>query len=283
MVSIVMPSFNQCHFIGKAIDSILTQDYCRLELIVADGNSDDGTQELLKQRAQQDKRLRWFSEEDYGPANALNKAFRRVRGTLVGWLNTDDFYAHGAIRRAVAAMQSKPEWIMLYGHGQHVNDDGDFIGNYPTFTPETPVDVFADGCFICQPTVFFRRTMFFLSGALDEELKTAFDFDYWLRAFRYFHGRIGFVNEVQAFSRLHKSCITQRMRRTVILEGMQVIARHLEYAPDRWLLTYRDELLADGSQTQDEVKSLLISALEEAKPWLDSVHYQELSAAFYSG
>ncbi len=243
LVSVVMPTLNQARFLCAAIDSVLRQDYPNIELIVADGGSSDGTIDLLKKRQAIDSRLRWFSQKDDGPAEAINAALAQVRGTVVGWLNSDDLYAPGAVTRAVDALQSHPTWLMVYGHGQHVDGDGKPLNYYPTLPPATPLGQFSEGCFICQPTVFFQRSMYLLLGKLDENLKTAFDFDYWLRAFLAFPERIGFVDVVQAYSRLHEDCITLRLRRTVALEGMQVLARHLGHVPMEWLLTYVEELL----------------------------------------
>ena len=84
MVSVVMPSMNQVAFIAAAVDSVLSQNHGNLELIVADGGSTDGTQAWLAQRQAQDTRLRWVSEPDGGPADALNKALRMVRGMIIG-------------------------------------------------------------------------------------------------------------------------------------------------------------------------------------------------------
>jgi glycosyltransferase involved in cell wall biosynthesis len=265
-----MPSLNQAAFIGVSIDSVLGQDYPNIELIVADGGSEDGTVDLLKTRQAADSRLRWFSRRDNGPAQAINAALAEVRGTVVGWLNSDDVYTPGAVRRAAEALIADPGLLMVYGHGQHIDACGNPLNLYPTLPPSTPLEKFAEGCFICQPTVFFRRSMFVLLGKLDEGLNAAFDFDYWLRAFLAFPGRIGLVDALQASSRLHEDCITKRMRRRVALEGMQVLARHLGSAPKEWLLTYVDELLAmpSGSQAVGDLKSHLDETLAVAKPWL---------------
>ena len=278
LVSVVMPSLNQARFIDAAIDSVLNQDYPNIELIVADGGSDDGTLDLLKNRQAIDSRIRWFSRKDNGPAEAVNAALSQVRGTIVGWLNSDDLYALGAVGRAVDALQENPRWLMVYGHGQHVDGDGKPLNDYPTLPPTTPLTQFAEGCFICQPTVFFRRSMCLLLGKLDENLKASFDFDYWLRAFLVFQYRIGFVSEVQAYSRLHEDCITLRMRRTVALEGMQVLARHLGSAPKEWLLTYVNELLAmqPSQQGVGDLKKHVIDTLAVARPWLKQDDLREL-------
>lgn len=268
LVSVVMPSFNQADFLEASVASVLDQDYQHLELIVADGGSTDNSVALLQQLAAADKRLRWFSEPDNGPAEAINRALSRVRGVVIGWLNSDDLYTPGAISRAVAALQAQPELLMLYGHGRHINAAGQPLDDYPTRPPPQPLQSFALSCFICQPTVFFRRSMYVLLGPLDETLKTSFDFDYWLRAFRLFHSRIGFVNALQAYSRLHDSCITVQQRRTVALEGVQLMARHLGKASGHWLLGYRDELLSgkavlpEGCTIEQELADLLQEASE---------------------
>lgn len=248
LVSIVMPSLNQADFIEQAIHSVLNQSYTKIEIIVADGLSTDGTSSILQKIQEQDSRLKWLSEKDSGSANAINKALSQIRGSIIGWLNSDDLYTQDAIKRAINVLLENNK-VMVYGHGEHIDVNGKKIDLYPTLAPNVPLKQFSNGCFICQPTVFFNRTVFLLLGKLDETLKTAFDFDYWFRVFTQFSGRIGFVDKVQAQSRLHEDCITHKMRRTVALEGMQVIARYLGSAPGHWLLTYRDELLNQPSDT----------------------------------
>jgi glycosyltransferase involved in cell wall biosynthesis len=270
LVTIVMPSMNQAGFIAAAVHSVLSQDYKHLELIVADGCSTDGTQAWLAQQQALDARLRWVSEPDNGPAHALNKALRMSRGTLIGWLNSDDLYTPGAVSRAVQALLSNPVWMMVYGHGEHVDAAARLLGPYPTVAPPPSMVQFGQGCFICQPTVFFKRTMYVLLGPLDESLKTAFDFDYWLRAFSSFAGRVGFVDAVQAQSRLHVDCITLRMRRTVILEGMELLARYLGHAPKEWMLTYVIELLSLPANARNvgDVSAHVAETLAQVRPWV---------------
>jgi len=278
MVSIVMPSMNQAPFIAEAINSVLGQDHAHLELIVADGGSVDGTVALLERAARQDPRLRWTSAPDAGPAHALNKALRQARGTVIGWLNSDDVYTQGAVARAVAALDLHPHWLMLYGQGRHIDAQGGLIGDYPTFAPPTAIERFAQGCFICQPTVFMRRTLWLLLGDLDQGLATAFDFDYWLRVYKTWPGRVGFVDAVQAGSRLHDQCITVRMRRTVVVEGMRVLARHLGSAPMDWFLGYASGLdggAGGGAQSAERVAHLC-ELLQEVRPCLTTSQAGEL-------
>ncbi|EAR21641.1 glycosyltransferase family 2 protein [Nitrococcus mobilis] len=240
-----MPSFNQAAYLQEAACSVLKQSGNGTELVVVDGGSTDGSLGVLADLTQAfPGRLRWYSAPDGGPAEAINRAVGLARGKIIGWLNSDDVYARGAIRRALRYLQKYPDQVMVYGHGRHINGVGKVVGNYPSLPPAGGIDAFVDGCFICQPTAFFRREVFEELGGLDTRLEASFDFDLWLRLFKRFPGRIGFIRKVQAYSRLHEQCITRRLRERVALEGLAVTARHFGTAPVHWMLTHFEEVLA---------------------------------------
>src|SRR5690242_8267274 len=98
LVTVVTPSYNQAQFIRETIESVLSQDYSRIEYIVVDGASSDNTKDILKTYG---GRLRWVSEKDQGQADAVNRGFRMAEGEILGWLNSDDTYWPGAIRKVV--------------------------------------------------------------------------------------------------------------------------------------------------------------------------------------
>lgn len=271
LLSVVMPSLNQGRFLAEAVHSVLDQPVDGVELVVVDGGStDDTVEQLAALAAQYPGRLRWTSEPDDGPAQAINRAVALARGAVIGWLNSDDLYVPGAIRRALDHLAEKPAHVMVYGEATHVDVDGDLIGPYPTQGPQTPVAEFANGCIICQPTVFVRREVWIEVGGLDEGLRTAFDFDLWLKLFKAYPGRIGYLPQLQARSRLHEGGITMRMRERVALEGMQLIHRRLGVAPPGWLLTHFDELCADHPFQPEPVH--LVDAMrrlvDKAAPWM---------------
>lgn len=280
LVSVVMPSLNQAGFIESAIRSLFEQSLPGLELIVADGGSSDGTPARLAALAEHyGERLHWRCEPDRGPAHALNKAIAEARGEILGWLNADDLYAPGALARALDFFEANPEAVMLYGEGEHIDAAGQRLGAYPTRPPEAGVDAFKDGCFICQPTVFMRRAALADLGPLDETLATAFDFDLWIRFFKRYPGRIGYIPAVQACSRLHPGCITNRQRRLVALEAVRLLSRHLGSAPDHWLRTHVNEVLGDhpsGTGGQD-LRAYVAALLEDARGSLGEDRIRRLS------
>lgn len=270
-MTVVMPSLDQGAYLARAVRSVLSQSRADVELVVVDGGSRDHSLTVLADLAQEfPGRLRWFSGPDDGPADAVNHGVRLARGQIIGWLNSDDLYAGHAIKRVLAFFRRNPECVLVYGHGRHIDAKGRTIDDYPTAPPSVGVARFADGCFICQPTAFFRKEAFEALGGLDASLRASFDFDLWVRMFLRYPGRIGFIPKVQAYSRLHEQGITHRFRERVALEGVQVVARHLGGAPAHWLLTHYDELCAIhpfGSAPRD-LQAELKRLVEQATPHL---------------
>ncbi|MEL6413970.1 MAG: hypothetical protein AAFQ15_03410, partial [Pseudomonadota bacterium] len=150
------------------------------------------------------------------------------------------------------------------------------IALYPTQPPNVGVRGFEGGSFICQPTVFLKVSALTLIGDLDRSLKTAFDYDYWIRAFRAFPDRIGFLEQIIAKSRLHSDCITQTMRATVALEGLALSQRHLGKAQPHWAATYLEELEAEiGADTEALARETSIF-LDQAAAYLTPSDLQQM-------
>ena len=277
-VSVIMPSFNQARFISEAIESVLAQDHETLELIVSDGGSSDGTVDILKSFAARDRRLQWVSEPDDGPAPALNKALEKAQGAIVGWLNSDDRYLPGAIGRAVRVFEANQNAMLVYGHGDHIDVEGAVLGPYPTKEPSADLGGFAAGSYICQPTAFFKWIAYKLIGPLDETYSAAFDFDYWVRFFSSFQGRVEFVDAVQAQSRLYDDCITMRSRKQVALEGMRVCAKYFNHAEIHWLSTYFEEVArqSDAERGFADFRTHASEVLSEAAPYLSHSNLERM-------
>lgn len=257
--------------------SVLAQPEC-LELLIADGGSTDGSLALIRAQAERDRRVRLLKGPDQGPGDALNKAFAAARGTLIGWLNGDDLYQPGALSRAVDALDRQREWLMLYGEGEECDSTSGSRLRYPTLPPRAGLRGFRSHCFICQPTVVFRRSMGILLGPFDTAFRTTFDFEYWLRAFAAFPDRIGYLPHVQATTRLHPLTITSNQRSRIALEATTLLARHLGRAPATRLHNYALELqLGIATLPPDEALLDHLDALfRQAEAELDPAAYRQL-------
>lgn len=176
LVSVVTPSYNAMPYIRETIESICSQDYPAIEHIIMDGNSTDGSQELLRHYPN----LIWFSEPDRGQSHALNKAFEMVHGEIIGWLNADDTYAPGAISTAVEYLQSHPDVDLVYSDVLVVDENNQPI-RLAKAEPFTLEKLLVNNI-VKQPTVFMRRQLLETLGGVKENLHYVMDHELWLRA-----------------------------------------------------------------------------------------------------
>lgn len=109
-ISIVTPSFRSAPWLKLCIASVADQEGVRLEHIVQDSCSDDGTQDWLPQ----DTRVQSFIEKDRGMYDAVNRGLRRARGEVCAYLNCDEQYLPGALAKVVAAFRNDPQLEVLF-------------------------------------------------------------------------------------------------------------------------------------------------------------------------
>jgi len=112
-ISVIIPSFNQGAFIEETLKSLIDQRYEALELIVIDGNSMDGSMEIIK--AYDHIITYWISEKDSGQSEAINKGFAKATGDIITWLNSDDCYEPGTLQRVAVAFEADPALDVLHG------------------------------------------------------------------------------------------------------------------------------------------------------------------------
>lgn len=177
LVTIVTPSYQQAHYLEQAISSVLDQDYPNLEYFVMDGGSADGSREIIERYA--NRLAGWVSERDAGQAEAINKGLSRATGEIVAWLNSDDYYLPGALRRAVKALQEHPSAGLVYGNVFSVDGRGRAF-NLQTFRPYSLEDLMVFRI-ISQPAVFMRRSILAQAGLLDPSYHLLLDHQLWLR------------------------------------------------------------------------------------------------------
>lgn len=153
-VSVVVPCRNDARYLPFALESILSQDYPDIECIVVDGASTDNTLEILKRYGD---RIRWHSEPDRGSFDAINRGWQMSQGEVLAWLNADDLWAPGAVSKAVAFLQRRPDVDVLYGTAGVVDEIGRLQGDM--VPPVWSLEYALRHCehVIFQPASFMRR------------------------------------------------------------------------------------------------------------------------------
>ena len=122
-ITIVTPCLNAAATIEEALASVRAQDYPRLEHVVVDGGSSDGTLELLERA----EGVRLVSEPDRGRADAVNKGVAMSTGEVIGWLNADDRYEAGALLAVGRALAADPSAMWATGYCRIIGGGGQEI------------------------------------------------------------------------------------------------------------------------------------------------------------
>jgi glycosyltransferase involved in cell wall biosynthesis len=203
---------------------------------VMDGGSTDETVSILESYGD---RLSWVSAPDGGQTSAINAGWRRARGTILAYLNSDDTYRPGAIEAAVAGLRDHPDAGAVYGEGYHVDEGGRVIDRYPT--EPFAMARLAQTCFICQPTVFLRRDIVERLGYLDESRRYCMDYDFWIRLARV--SRFAYLPEYLANTRLHADSKTLEQRVPVHAEVLDTVHHHFGGLTSQWVYGYANAVL----------------------------------------
>jgi glycosyltransferase involved in cell wall biosynthesis len=198
LVSVITPSLNQGAYIGQTLSSVAEQEYSRVEHIIVDGGSTDGTLDVIRSH-ESVYDMRWVSEPDEGMYEAINKGLRMARGEILAYLNADDRYFPWTISKVVREISAYPEAGFVFGDVFNV-EEGANSGAVIFYPPFRLGHVRRSG-FLGQPAVFWRRSVLEDCGGFDESLKFVADCDYWMRIGARFQSHK--ITEVLALERNH--------------------------------------------------------------------------------
>jgi glycosyltransferase involved in cell wall biosynthesis len=110
-VSVVIPAYNHERFIGEAIDSVLSQSFHDLELIVVDDGSTDASAEIAQERARTDRRVRVIEQANAGSLAAIERGLHEAQGPWLALLNSDDRWAVNRLERLMQLTNEGAQWV----------------------------------------------------------------------------------------------------------------------------------------------------------------------------
>jgi glycosyltransferase involved in cell wall biosynthesis len=221
-ISIVTPSYQQCRYLERTLESVHSQQYRNLEHIVIDGGSTDGSVEVI--RNYESRLTFWCSEKDKGQSDAINRGLRMATGDVLGWLNSDDTLAPNALHRIGKYYATHPEADLLYGH-THVIDADDRVMRRLVAIPTNAHELIRFTRDVwSQPGTTWRRRLQERIGVLDETLHFAMDGDFWIRAA--LNGTIRFVPEHFGNLRWHEQTKTSSAREKFIADHRELDRRY---------------------------------------------------------
>lgn len=181
-ISIITATYNSAETLRDTMESLLRQTYSNYEYIVVDGNSKDGTMDLVREYEPRfEGRMRWISESDKGLYDAMNKGLRMAQGDVVGLLNSDDFYTSNDVLEQIVRTLSEKNADAVYGDVHYVN-----ANNLQRCVRYYSSKKFRRGWMRlgfmpAHPSFYCRRDLYLKHGLFDTSYKVAADFEQLLR------------------------------------------------------------------------------------------------------
>jgi glycosyltransferase involved in cell wall biosynthesis len=231
-VSIIIPVYNGEKYLREAIDSVLSQTYKNIEIIVVNDGSNDKTEEIALSYGD---KIRYFSKENGGVSTALNLALTKMTGEYFSWLSHDDVYLPEKIEEQIDYLIKNKELysnVILYSDYILINENSDILYSHVMDTkmlnkkPEYGLLRAAiNGITLLIPKIAFEKC-----GNFDEKLRCTQDYDLWLKMmnkYKFVH-----MPAILAKSRVHKNQ-QSNINPRVLTEGNPLWIKMIESVPDK--------------------------------------------------
>ncbi len=178
--SIIMASYNQIDYIEQSILSVLDQTHQDFELIILDGMSTDGSQEII-QKFKNNKNVKIIIESDKGIYHARNKGLLLASGDIICFLNTDDYYEKNALEIMNNMFTNNESIDIIYGIINVIDKDGNYMRTYGDFEFNKE-RLIKKNIALPDQVTFFRRKSLSIIGLYDSTFTIIADWDFWQRA-----------------------------------------------------------------------------------------------------
>ncbi len=264
LVSIVLPTYNRAHLLPRSIDSVLAQTYSEWELLIVDDRSTDGTQDVVHEYVNRDRRIRYVANtHKQGCAGARNQGREVASAEFIAFIDSDDTWRPHHLRAIMDLFAGNDDVDWIYADSEIVEDGvvvtpsvfGELWQNRHKLrvSRRGALSVMDSNGLLehaiqyglyaaCQSSVMRRRL--FESTSFDEDLQATED---WLFALEiiYKGHRIGYVDDVHFTYVLHPHSISANPRSKTVRENLAVyeeFEKFYEIVPQRMVLN-RDQQL----------------------------------------
>jgi glycosyltransferase involved in cell wall biosynthesis len=191
--SVIIPTYNRCHLLAEAIDSVIQQNYPALEIIVIDDGSTDATTDMM---ANKYPGVRYFYQTNQGPASARNRGIIEASGELVAFLDSDDIWLDNKINIELSLLRDFPDTDVLAGNANAyientLRTQDTFAQRNILFTHQQPrffdwsMSIIQKGPVCCTSSMTFKKSALLQLGEkpFDESLRFDEDWDLEFRLF----------------------------------------------------------------------------------------------------
>lgn len=181
-ISVLMSVYNDEKYLEDAVESVLGQTYRDFEFLITDDSSDDNSCEVIREYAEQDERIRVFTnEENQGLTRSLNDMLSKARGELIARMDADDISRKPRFEKQVALFESNPSADIVFGDTLLIDKYGDPVCQSWRPGEEEIIEALGTRCRVPHPTVMMRASAVRKVGGYDESYWTGQDHDLWQR------------------------------------------------------------------------------------------------------
>jgi glycosyltransferase involved in cell wall biosynthesis len=227
LVSVIIPCYNQAHFLADALESVLAQTYANFEIVVINDGSSDNTAEVVAGYSS----ARYFEQGNKGLSAARNTGLRESRGNYLVFLDADDRLLPGAIEAGLDCFRSHPECAFVSGQYRSIGEDGTILAEATRewVQNEYYLALLRGNYIGMHATVVYRRLILEAIGGFNTALKACEDYDVYLRIARKFP--VYSYEEIVAEYRQHHASMSRNYE-LMLRSALVVLGSQWDYVKD---------------------------------------------------
>lgn len=241
LVSVIIPVYNGARTIRKTVESVLSQTYNNLEIIVVDDGSTDNTCGLIS--TVKDKRIHYYYQSNQDRSVARNTGIQHVRGKYIAFIDADDLWLSEKVEEQVKLLEEEQELGLVYCDLYYFDDaTGE---NLYLYSDRVRLhrgliwrNLVVEDNFIQSPTPIIRHEVFKKVGMFDPELPPVEDWDMWLRISSVFP--VDYVNKPLAKYRVHDKYTSWNKPSAKLYSSVQKLYDKVDIS-----ISHQDRLLKD--------------------------------------
>jgi glycosyltransferase involved in cell wall biosynthesis len=224
-ITIITVCYNRKLTIEKAIKSVLEQNYHDVEYIIIDGNSKDGTKEIIE--SYRDRISQYISEPDKGMYDAINKGLKLATGDVIGLMHSDDeFFDENALTRIAARFDYEPNIDGVYGDGVYVSNDKQERLIRNRIGGVFSLKKIRQGWLPLHPTVYLKKSVIDKNGLYNLDFKIASDTEFLLRYLYKYKIKMSYINSYIVKMRMGGMSTSLKRAFEVLYEDYKIYKFH---------------------------------------------------------
>lgn len=222
-ISCILPTYNRADRLPNAIESVLSQSYNDLELIIINDCSTDNTDDVVNKYQHEDNRIIYHkNSKNLKLPASLNIGHRMSTGGALTWTSDDNVFKVNAFSKMYEALNSG-NYGLVYSEQDHVDENGNFLRRI--YIPEDETKLYYEN--IVGACFLYKREVYEKLGGYREDLFLVEDYEYWLRIARKY--KLKPVHESLYMSTIHKNSLSTKRAKDVQSKLKQLLKEYMQY------------------------------------------------------